>query len=315
VSAETEIELDGQYRVLRESAGMVERAGRAVIEVRGAEAGEYLQGQLTQDVESLEPGSGAYSALLDRKGHMQADMRILRLDDAFGIGTEEVAAPAVISHLDRYRIGRDVEVIDRTDELAVVSVIGPAALEQVVGGPLGPEHAHREHEVGGIGTVATATDLGVDLTFPRESIEALLGALAERGVEPVSEAAAEILRVEGGRPRFGREMTTATIPQEAGINERAVSFTKGCYIGQETVARLHYKGKPNRALRGLRFEGPAEGGDPLRFGDREVGTVGTVVLSPSHGRIGLAIVRREAQPGATVSVGEGGGAQVVELPF
>jgi folate-binding protein YgfZ len=315
VSAETEIELDGQYRVLRESAGVVQRAGRAVIEVRGPEAGEYLQGQLTQDVESLEPGSGAYSALLDRKGRMQADMRVLRLADAFGIGTEEMAAPAVISHLDRYRIGRDVEVIDRTSELAVVSVIGPAAIEHVVGGPLGPEHAHREHEVDGVTTVATATDLGVDLTLARDDVEALLGALVKRGVEPVSEAAAEILRVERGRPRFGREMTTATIPQEAGINERAVSFTKGCYIGQETVARLHYKGKPNRALRGLRFEGHAEAGEPLRFGDREVGAVGTVVLSPSHGRIGLAILRREAQPGATVSVGERAEAQVVELPF
>src|SRR5688500_12107913 len=100
----TEVELDGQYRVLREGAGVLERVGRAVIEVRGPEAGEYLQGQLTQDVESLEPGSGAYSALLDRKGHMQGDMRVLRLDDAFGVGTENVAAPAIISHLDRYKI-------------------------------------------------------------------------------------------------------------------------------------------------------------------------------------------------------------------
>ena len=311
----TEVELDGQYRVLRESAGVLERVGRAVIEVRGAEAGEYLQGQLTQDVESLEPGSGAYSALLDRKGHMQGDMRVLRLDDAFGIGTEEVAAPAVISHLDRYRIGRDVEVIDRTDELAVVSVIGPAATELVLGGPLGPEHAHREHDVGGIATVATATDLGVDLTLARDEVAALLRLLAEREVEPVTEDAAEILRVESGRPRFGREMTTATIPQEAGINERAISFTKGCYIGQETVARLHYKGKPNRHLRGLRLTGSAAAGDPIRLGDRELGTIGTAVLSPAHGLIALAIVRREGEPGARVTVGEGIEAELVTLPF
>ncbi len=312
----TEVELDGQYRVLREGAGFVERVGRRVIEVGGAEAGEYLQGQLTQDVESLEPGTGTYSALLDRKGRLQGDMRVLRLDDAFGIGTEEVAGPAVISHLERYKIGRDVEVIDRTDELAVVSVIGPGATQLVLGGPLGPEHAHRRQDVSGIATVAVATDLGVDLTLAREQVGALLGVLAERGAEPVAEDAAEILRVESGRPRFGREMTTATIPQEAGINERAVSFTKGCYIGQETVARLHYKGKPNRHLRGLRLTGPASPGDELTFDGRPVGRLGTVAHSPRHGPIALALVRREAGPGDTVTVGGAGTtAEVVELPF
>jgi folate-binding protein YgfZ len=315
VEAATGVELDGQYRILREGAGALERSSRRVIEVGGTEAAEYLQGQLTQDIESLEPGTGAYSALLDRKGHMQGDMRVLRLDDAFGIGTEEVAGPAVISHLDRYRIGRDVEVIDRTDELAVVSVIGPAATELALGGPLGPEHAHREHNIGGIATVAVATDLGVDLMLGREEVEAVLGALAERGVEPVSEEAAEIVRVESGRPRFGHEMTTATIPQEAGINERAVSFTKGCYIGQETVARLHYKGKPNRHLRGLRLSEGAAAGDPVRLGDRELGTIGTAVLSPAHGPIALAILRREAEPGGRVEVGDGAEAALVDLPF
>ena len=100
-------------------------------------------------------------------------------------------------------------------------------------------------------------------------------------------------------------MTTATIPQEAGINERAVSFTKGCYIGQETVARLHYRGKPNRHLRGLRLARPGANGDPVRLGERELGTVGTAVLSPAHGPIALAILRREAEPGATVEVGDG----------
>jgi len=132
----------------------------------------------------------------------------------------------------------------------------------------------------------------------------------------VTEAAAEILRVESGRPRFGREMTTATIPQEAGIDERAVSFTKGCYIGQETVARLHYRGKPNRHLRGLRLEAPVAAGDPISLGEREVGAVGTAVLSPALGSIALAVIRREAEPGARVVVGEAGvEAEVVALPF
>ncbi len=308
-------EIDAQYRALREAAGAFARLGRRVIEVGGSEAGEYLQGQLTQDVEALTPGAGAYSALLDRKGHMQGDMRVLRLDDEFGIGTEEEAGPAVIAHLDRYKVGRDVEIIDRTSELAVVSAIGPATVQRTLRGPLGPEHAHRDEDVGGIATMAVATDLGVDFTVARDEVEALLDALTERGVEPVTEAAAEIVRVESGRPRFGREMTTATIPQEAGINERAISFSKGCYIGQETVARLHYKGKPNRHLRGLRLTAPAAAGDQVRLGDRDLGTIGTAVLSPARGPIALAILRREAEPGATVEVGDGIAAEVAELPF
>ena len=102
-------------------------------------------------------------------------------------------------------------------------------------------------------------------------------------------------------------MTAETIPQEAGINERAVSFTKGCYIGQETVARLHYKGKPNRHLRGLRLSQPVEAGAVVMLGERELGKVGTAVLSPVHGPIALAILRREAEPGAEVQVDGGHG--------
>jgi folate-binding Fe-S cluster repair protein YgfZ len=107
------------------------------------------------------------------------------------------------------------------------------------------------------------------------------------------------------------------IPQEAGLNDRAVSFSKGCYVGQETVARLHYKGKPNRHLRGLRLSGPVASGTPLRLGEREVGRVRSVVISPRFGPIALALVRREAGPGDVVQVGDGGdvSAEVVELPF
>jgi folate-binding protein YgfZ len=132
----------------------------------------------------------------------------------------------------------------------------------------------------------------------------------------VSEQAAEIVRVESGRPRFSAEMAAAPMPAEAGIAERAVSFTKGCYIGQEPVARLHYKGRPNRRLRGLRLSAPASPGDPIRLGEREVGSVATACLSPALGPIALAIVRREAGPGDRVEVGgDGSGGEVVELPF
>ena len=168
----------------------------------------------------------------------------------------------------------------------------------------------------GVAARAVRTDLGLDLLCPSDEAERLAAALAERGVQPVEEAALEILRVESGRPRFGLEMTTRTIPQEAGINERAVSFTKGCYIGQETVARLHYRGRPNRHLRGLRLSAPARPGAPVRKGEKEVGRLGSAAVSPAFGPIGLAILRREVEPGDEVAVGEDGvTASVSDLPF
>ena len=124
------------------------------------------------------------------------------------------------------------------------------------------------------------------------------------------------MRVESGRPRFGREMTTATIPQEAGINERAVSFTKGCYIGQETVARLHYRGKPNRHLRGLRLAAPAAAGDPVRARRARAGRRSAPpCISPARGPIALAILRREAEPGTAVEVGPGRRPRSSSCPF
>src|SRR4029079_5693951 len=182
--------------------------------------------------------------------------------------------------------------------------------------PLAPEGSHREVFVAGVGCRAIATDLGADLLVPGEGVAPVRGFLLSAGAQPIGEAAAEIARVEAGRPRVGHEITEQTMPAEAGINDRAVSFTKGCYIGQETVARLHYRGKPNRHLRGLRLDGPVADGDPITFDGRDVGRIGTAVVSPAQGPIALAVIRREAEPGSRVAVGEAGlGAAVVALPF
>ncbi len=296
---------------------MLHRSSRGMLLVRGPDAADFLQGQLTNEIEALEPGTGCYAALLDRKGHMQADMRVLRLETGdLWLDTEHEALGAVERHLRMYSIGREVEIEDVGEAWAMLSVIGPAAAEVTATGPLSPEHAQREQERDGVEIRAVATDLGIDLIVRADKAEQARQLLASTDAVEVSEDAAEILRVESGRPRFGREMTTATIPQEAGIDDRAVSFTKGCYIGQETVARLHYRGKPNRHLRGLRLEAPVGDGDEIRLGDREVGRVGTAVLSPAHGPIALAIVRREAEPGARVEVGEASvEAGIVDPPF
>lgn len=316
MSAETPVELDAQYRQLREECGLLERAGRGVIAVSGPDAAEYLQGQLTSDVEALAPGEGQYAALLDRKGHMQADMRVLRpAEEKILLDTEPEALAAALRHLQTYSIGREVAVEDASGERSLLSLIGPRSAELAGTAPL-PENHCEAASVAGIECLAAGTREGIDLLVSAAEAQRLGARLVEAGAVPVSAEAAEILRLEAGVPRFGTEMTTETMPAEAGIVERAVSFTKGCYIGQETVARLHYKGRPNRHLRGLRLSAPAAPGVAVRLGEKEVGRLGSAAVSPALGPIGLAILRREAEPGNEVDVGEDGvTASVVDLPF
>src|SRR5215211_3176872 len=147
----TQVEIDGQYRAMKEEAGVLDRPQRAKFKVRGADAAEYLQGQLTNDIEALEPDTGCYAALLDRKGHMQADMRVLRLSTGdIWLDTEAEAAPAVERHLRMYSVGREVEIEDVSAEWSILSVIGPGSVEAAGTSPLAPEHAQRFYERDGV---------------------------------------------------------------------------------------------------------------------------------------------------------------------
>jgi folate-binding protein YgfZ len=312
------VELDAQYRQLREGCGLLDRSDRGKLLVTGPEAVEYLQGQLTNDIEALEPGDGCYAALLDRKGHMQADMRVLRWPGEapiLWIDTEPEAAAVVHRHLETYKIGRDVSVEDAGAERAIISLIGPAT-GAVAATPSLPPYACEATTIFGIECLAAGSEEGIDLISAAADRDPLRAALLKAGAAEVDAAAAEILRVEAGRPRFGAEMSIEVMPAEAGVVAAAVSFTKGCYIGQEPVARLHHRGRPNRHLRGLRLSAPLEAGAGLSLDGKEVGRVGSACVSPAQGAIALAIVRREAEPGAELLAGEDGvTAQVVDLPF
>ena len=278
-----------EYELLTESAGLIDRSDRAKFVVRGSEAGDFLQGQVSNDVEALAPGTGCYAVILNHKGKLRTDLRVLRGPDFFWLDTEAIGH-AVLEHMLRtYTVGRDVQWEDLTRDHATLSLLGPAAETFADPAPPAAEHSFADSGAG----LWVRTDLGV---------------------EAVSEEAADCVRIESGRPRLGYDMDAETMPQEAGINERAVSFTKGCYVGQETVARLHYKGKPNRHLRGLRLGEPAERRTEILLGDKVVGRLASTCVSPRHGPIALALLRREAAPGDTVLVA-GAEARVVELPF
>jgi folate-binding protein YgfZ len=301
------------YRAMTEACALIDRSDRGKLALTGGEAKEFLHGQVSNDIEGLEPGTGCYATFLTPKGKMLGDLRVLDTGDELLLDCERVALQELFNMIRRFKLGRDVELHKRTLESALLSLIGPGA-RAVAGDVPAAEHAHRAAELGGAPVRLIATDLGVDVLCAAADLEAVRAALLDAGAVPAGEEVAEVRRVETGRPRYGIDLDDSVIPQEAGLNERAVSFTKGCYVGQETVARLHYRGKPNRHLRGLRLDGPAAPGDVLSLGEREVGRLGSVVESPVHGWIALALVRREAEPGATVTAG-GRTATVVELPF
>ena len=300
-------------RAMTEACALVDRSERGKLALTGGEAKEFLHGQVSNDIEGLEPGQGCYAAFLTPKGKMLGDLRVLDTGDELLLDCERVSLQELFNMIRRFKLGRDVELHKRTLESGLFSLIGPRA-RAVAGDVPAEEHAHRVGELGGAPVRLIATDLGVDVLCAAEDAGAVRAALLAAGAVPADEDAAEIRRVETGRPRYGVELDDSVIPQEAGLNDRAVSFSKGCYVGQETVARLHWRGKPNRHLRGLRLDGPVETGEPLVLGEREVGRLGTVVESPEHGWIALALVRREAEPGAELRAGERT-ATVVELPF
>jgi tRNA-modifying protein YgfZ len=302
------------YAAMREGVALVDRSESGKLALTGPEAKAFLDGQVTNEIEALEPGQGCYAALLTHKGKMLADLRVIDTGVELLLLCERSALQALFDAIRRYKIGFDCELHKRTVERGLLSLIGPGALRTEGLTSDSQEHDNVRGEIGGAQVLLIRTDVGVDVVCDSADTERVKSALIQAGATEVDEATAEVLRVEHGRPRYGVDLDDSVIPQEAGLNERAVSFTKGCYVGQETVARLHWRGKPNRHLRGLRLGEEVQPGTGLRLGEREVGTITSVADSPRFGTVGLAIVRREAQPGDVLDAG-GVRAEVVDLPF
>ena len=313
--------LERDYATVTEGVGLLDCSERGKLALSGSQAKEFLQGQVTQDVAALTPGHGCYAAFLTQKGKMLGDLRVLDVgppSPELLLDTERVALQGLFNMIRSYSLGYDVELHKRTLECGLLSLIGPLADELIgrAGATLGAaEHDHTALTLGGAAARAVRTDAGVDLLFAAESLVAVRGAMLEAGAVEIPAEAAEVLRIERGRPRYGVDLDDSVIPQEAHLNQRAVSFTKGCYVGQETVARLFYRGKPNRELRGLSSAERLPVGTELSLEGRVVATVTSSAQSPRFGPIALALVRREAPPGTTVTCGDLHEAVVRELPF
>lgn len=308
--------VDPHYRAATEGVALLDRSHNGKLAVSGPGAVEFLDSVLSNDITALAVNGGLDAALLTHAGRMLAEVRVLRTEEELLLDTERVALQALFDALRRFRLGYDAELHKRTLECGLLSLLGPAA-DAVLSEPPGQlEHEHRAASIAGLRVRLVRTYLGVDVLCASEDAAAVAAELSAAGASRIGEATAETVRIEHGRPRFGVEIDDATMPQEAGLHERAVSYQKGCYVGQETVARLYWKGRPNRHLRGLTLSEPVGAGAALTLGERVVGTLGSFANSPRLGPIGLALVRREAEPGAVLDVaGHDARATVVELPF
>lgn len=315
--------LADEYRALRNGCGLLDRSeavGR--LELVGADRHRFLNAYVTCDVKALTPGQGAYGFFTNPQGRILSDTVVLAHEDRLWLEVASGRERMLADHLKKYILADRVEV--RTlDDMVPLTLLGPRAGEALSGVELPPgdwQHARvmvRGTEValvrsGRLG--AEAYTLWVSASIASH----LAGDLLENPeVKPAGLEAWEILRTEAGIPRFGMDFGEENFPQETGAEE-AVSYTKGCYLGQEVVARIHYRGGVQKILRGLVFDSgalPAHG-TPLLFEGREAGLVGTALASPALGHpIGLAILhRRAAEPGTPLDF-EGGRAEVRELPF
>jgi folate-binding protein YgfZ len=310
-------------RALRTGAALFDASAREVVRLTGPDRVSFLQGMVTQDVEGLSVGAVADAALLTAKGAMVADARVVKRTDELLLLTEPGYGPAVRGMLERYLISEDAELSDATADFGQLSLVGPEAealAAHVLG--LGPPAGAtlRPFDASGATGWALPQGLllpGLDLLVLTEALGAVFDRLLAGGASPVGFAAVEVLRVERGTPRFGADMDEKTIPLEAHL-QRAIHYQKGCYIGQEVIARATFRGHVNRQLVGLRFgETTPAARTELFAGDRRVGWVTSAVHSPRLGAIGLGYAHRDvAQPGTELSLAGGSGAARVEaLPF
>lgn len=327
-----------EHAALRQAAGVLDLSSRGRLCVLGADRERFLNGQVTNDVKALGPGQGCYAAIVNAKGRMESDVFIYRLAEEFLLDFEPGLSQALSFRLEKYVISDDVQIADAAPYYGLLSVQGPQAAEVVAGLRLGVEPPAKPLTMVSVqnsdwGEIYLAHQPrlgqpGFDLFVPVAALataaETLIAAAQTVGGCAAGWDAFEMARIEMGIPRFGADMDATNLPPEAGIEDRAVSYTKGCYIGQEVIARLRTYGQVSRRLRGLRLADdlpclPTRG-NPLFKDGREVGFVTSAVRSPAlNANIALGYVRRECNAiGTELTLRTASGeslTRIVPLPF
>lgn len=327
-----------EHAALRSSVGLLDLGFRGRLCLTGSDRVRLLNGQVTNDVKNLSVGQGCYAALVTAKGKMESDLNIYCLPEELLLDFEPGLTAKISARLEKYIIADDVQVVDVAPHFGLLSVQGPragatlSALEPAL--PLPGrvmDFTQMRHETYGqlyCMHLPRGRTIGFDLYLPVASLpaaaEKLLASAESLGGRACGWQALEIVRIEAGLPRFGVDMDETNLAPEAGIAKEAISYTKGCYIGQEIIARLRSYGQVAKALRGLRLQDSLKmlpkKGDKLIQGDREIGYVTSAVTSPTlKTNIALGYVRRECNaPGTrlTLRTAEGDSpAEIVEVPF
>lgn len=308
----------GEYAALESGAMLVDRSIRGRMRMDGPRAQETLTGLVTNDVLALAPGHGLYADALSPKGRIIADVRVFAHHDHLLVDVPPRAQPGWDALVRKYVNPRVVAYSDLSSAMRQIAIVGADA-RAMLASAAGlakealaalPMYSHLEAEIGGrnvmIARVPELEAEGYELFFASEAFATIWARLAQAGAMPGGLLAWEIARIENGRPEWGLDIDDSTIPQEANHDElHAISYTKGCYTGQEVVARIHFRGHVNRHLRGLRLDHPAtprEHAPLLTIEGKQVGDVRSSALSPRFGAIALVMVRREVEMGSTLVV-------------
>jgi len=306
------------YTAARERAAWLNRSSRGRIVVSGADRRSYLQGLLTNDIEALVAGRGCYAAYLTAQGRMTADLWVYELGDVILLAMLGEVKDTLLAKLDQFIFSEDVQLGDVTSTFAAIAIVGPQALDVTANVVAGvsrdallslPEHGNVRAQLGEgpviVTRVSDVGEAGFELYVAAEQREAVVAALRTAGIAELDAETAEILRVEAGVPLFHRDMDEETIPLEAGIESRAISFTKGCYVGQEVIIRVLHRGhgRVARRLVSLACGGDVvpERGAAIHVEDKPVGQVTSAVMSPRLNRpIAMGYVHRDAADPDTI---------------
>jgi glycine cleavage system T protein len=323
-----------EYEVVRTAVGLLDMCDYAVLDLTGPDRVSYLQGMVSNDVKKLAPGSGMYAAVLDVNGKILADLRVLATEESFILLVREFLKQKVIAQLNRYLVADDVEIEDSSEQYGMISIQGPHALlllRAIAPRQDAPVHMHShrllrvgEREIRAIRATHTGEE-GFDLLMSVGNLAPVVGEIeragAALGVRWIGLQAQEILRVEAGLPRYGIDMDEENLLLETGLDQ-AVSFQKGCYLGQEVIERVRSRGHVNKKLVGILLDGDtaANRGDKISCEGKEVGRVTSSVFSPKIKRvIALGYVHRDYLSPATSIFVERDGVRlagaIATLPF
>src|SRR5262245_57382161 len=323
-----------EYAAVRSAVGLIDLAYSGLLQVTGPDRLSFLQGMLSNDLRDLRPFTGQYATLLTQQGKVIAAVRVLCAMNSFYLDFLEVLKEKIVAHLNRYLVADEVEIADRSNEYATLSIQGPqseALLGQLVGQAELPAHA-LQHAMANVDGTAICIvhashtgENGFDLIGPTVNLPNIAQKLTETGKQFsaawVGEEAQNILRIEAGIPRYGVDFTEDNLLLEVGLHD-AVSFTKGCYLGQEVVERIRSRGHVNKKLVGLSLDGQksASPRDVILFGAKPVGTITSSVHSPALGKpIALGYVNKECwNPDTSLTINHNGisiVAKVTNLPF